>query len=249
MTFIDLPSPNFDERALPISTLVLHYTGMETAQLAIERLRCPIAKVSAHYVVDENGQVYCLVDEEKRAWHAGVSSWNGQSDLNSASIGIEIVNGGHDFGLPEFPNAQIEQVMNLSRAILERYKINPFHVVGHSDIAPNRKQDPGEKFPWQTLAHHGVGVFPKINTSNGPGSIDTRPLFAIGQTGEGVKILQTGLSQLGYGLAQSGHFDEQTELVICAFQRRYRPTKIDGIVDTQTLELLTELLRLKKKFA
>ncbi|HHL43108.1 MAG TPA: N-acetylmuramoyl-L-alanine amidase [Hellea balneolensis] len=235
------PSPNFDERALPVSVLVLHYTGMENAEVALERLRCPEAKVSSHYMIDEDGQVFQLVDENMRAWHAGVSSWHGVRDLNSASIGIEIVNGGHDFGLPPFPDIQIDAVMSLSKSILERHNIDKFNIVAHSDIAPARKQDPGERFPWALLAKNGIGVFPQSNTA------DQRNLFAKNSVDEGVRAVQTALRILGYGIEQTGVLDEGSMCVIKAFQRRYRPQKIDGLIDVQTMILLSELVGMKKK--
>ena len=153
------PSPNFDEREEPLEMLVFHYTGMETAQAALDRLRDPEAKVSAHYVVDEDGEVYSLVDEDKRAWHAGVSSWKGKTDINSRSVGIEIVNPGHEFGYRPFPDGQIKSVVSLSQKIIKRYDILSENIVGHSDIAPKRKTDPGELFPWKKLAGNGIGLW------------------------------------------------------------------------------------------
>ncbi|SDM33999.1 N-acetylmuramoyl-L-alanine amidase [Maricaulis salignorans] len=152
---IAAPSPNFNERKLPISLIVLHYTGMENGAVALERMRDPAAEVSAHYMVEEDGRIFQLVDEDKRAWHAGVSCWRGETDINSSSIGVEIVNGGHDFGLPDFPAVQIAAVIELVKDIMGRHGIGPEGVVGHSDIAPGRKQDPGEKFPWERLAAAG----------------------------------------------------------------------------------------------
>jgi len=150
--FIDTPSPNFDARALPVSMVVLHYTGMMDGASAIARLADPEAKVSAHYVVAEDGQVVRMVDEAHRAWHAGRSWWRGTSDINSASIGIEIVNPGHEFGYRPFPEAQIDAVIELLAGIMERHSITRGNVVGHSDVAPARKEDPGELFPWYRLA-------------------------------------------------------------------------------------------------
>ncbi|WP_339741735.1 N-acetylmuramoyl-L-alanine amidase [uncultured Maricaulis sp.] len=155
LTPIAAPSPNFNDRKLPVSLIVLHYTGMENGAVALERMCDPAAEVSAHYMVEEDGRVFQLVDEDKRAWHAGVSAWRGETDINSASIGIEIVNGGHDYGLPDFPAIQIEAVIHLVADIMARHGIGPEGVVGHSDIAPGRKQDPGEKFPWHRLAAAG----------------------------------------------------------------------------------------------
>ena len=153
------PSPNFDERKEPLEMIVLHYTGMRSAQAALDRLRDPEAKVSAHYVVDEDGEVYSLVAEDKRAWHAGVSSWKGKTDINSRSVGIEIVNPGHEFGYRPFPDGQIKSVINLSKEIIKRNVILPENIVGHSDIAPKRKTDPGELFPWKKMAENGIGLW------------------------------------------------------------------------------------------
>lgn len=154
---IALPSPNFTERTLPVSIIVLHYTGMETKEDALERLRDPQAKVSAHYVIDEDGTVYALVDENKRAHHAGVSFWRGVSDINSASVGIELINKGHEFGYTSFPEKQIDALIRLCADIMTRHDIR--FVLGHSDVAPARKQDPGELFPWKRLAENGIGFW------------------------------------------------------------------------------------------
>lgn len=227
------PSPNFDDRTLPVSCLVLHYTGMESAKAALERLCDAKAKVSAHYVVEEDGRVFQLVAEEKRAWHAGVSEWKGITDLNSASIGIEIVNGGHDFGLPDFSEVQIEAVIRLSQVILSRHAITD--IVGHSDIAPARKQDPGEKFPWSRLAAAGIGFWPEGISD------DRRVLFEAESRDRGIAIVQSGLGRIGYGIQVTGVLDEPTRLVVAALQRRYRPDQIDGHVDLQTMEIIKAL--------
>jgi len=156
---IRLSSPNFDERKAPVEMLVLHYTGMRSAQEALDRLCDPAAKVSAHYVIDEDGEIYSLVDEGKRAWHAGVSSWKGKTDINSRSVGIEIVNPGHEFGYRPFPDKQIQSVIDISKEIIKRCVILQENIVGHSDIAPTRKSDPGELFPWKKLAENGIGLW------------------------------------------------------------------------------------------
>ena len=241
MKIIKAPSPNHDERTLPVSLLVLHYTGMETGARALAHMCSEAAKVSAHYMVEEDGRIFGLVDEDRRAWHAGVSSWDGEANINSASVGIEIVNGGHDFGLPEFSKAQIDAVIELSKAVIERHDISPFGIVAHSDIAPARKQDPGEKFPWALLAQQGVGFWPDVKSD------DRRVLCKIGAQGRDVTILQKGLAYLGYGIGITGIWDEDTNLVIAALQRRYRPEKVDGQVDVQTMEVLTLLADEKKK--
>ncbi len=231
------PSPNFDVRKLPISCLVLHYTGMRTGQAALDRLRDPEAKVSAHYLVEEDGRIFQMVDEKDRAWHAGVSNWNGIKDLNSASIGIEIVNGGHDFGLPDFPDKQINAVIGLSKAVIKRYDIRAKNVVGHSDIAPARKEDPGEKFPWIGLAAAGVGIWP-MDVSD-----DQRILFESGARDRGISIAQSGLAHIGYNVSVTGILDDETMLVVKALQRRFRPSKLDGQIDVQTMEIIGSLTR------
>jgi len=230
-----LPSPNFDERKLPVSILVLHYTGMETGKAALDRLQDTEAKVSAHYVVEEDGDIFQMVEEDKRAWHAGVSSWNGISDVNSASIGIEIVNGGHDYGLPDFPEVQIGAVLWLSQEILKRHQIKARNVVGHSDIAPGRKIDPGEKFPWHLLATEGIGLWPDKVVE------DQRGLFEDGDRDRGISAAQMGLATIGYGVEVTGVMDDKTIALIEALQRRYRPSKIDGKIDVQTLDIIGKL--------
>jgi len=232
------PSPNFDERqslAHP-DIILLHYTGMQHAHEAIQRLCDPVARVSAHYFVYENGSIAQLVPEQKRAWHAGVSSWEGDTDINSRSIGIEIANPGHDFGYPDFPARQIAAVTMLCRAILTRHVIRPENILAHSDVAPNRKQDPGEKFPWQRLAQSGIGLWVE------PSPIADKQVSAPGDTGENVASLQKALNEYGYGLEQTGRYDEATKVVVTAFQRHFRPARVDGIVDMSTLETLRRLL-------
>ncbi|HEX2479239.1 MAG TPA: N-acetylmuramoyl-L-alanine amidase, partial [Geminicoccaceae bacterium] len=156
-------SPNADDRPswCAVDTLILHYTGMPTAAAALARLRDPDAKVSAHYLIDEDGDVVHLVPEERRAWHAGVSSWAGRARLNDCSIGIELVNPGHEWGYRPFTDAQYDACVELCRAILARWPIAPRGVLAHSDVAPARKQDPGELFDWARLAAAGVGLWPQ----------------------------------------------------------------------------------------
>jgi N-acetylmuramoyl-L-alanine amidase len=213
VNFIDTPSPNFNDRKGPIRFIVLHYTGMETGAMALERMCDAAAQVSAHYMIEEDGRVFRLVDEDKRAWHAGVSSWHGETDINSASIGIEIVNGGHDFGLPSFPEAQIEAVIDLVNAVMARHQIEPRDVIGHSDIAPGRKQDPGEKFPWLRLAEAGCA----LTIPDGTGVL-----------GDPAELLQ----RIGYGS------EPDLEDVVSAFQRRFRPMQISGQLDEETTALI-----------
>ena len=218
---VDAPSPNFDERALPVSMLVLHYTGMADSASAVARLRDPGSKVSAHYLVDEDGETLHLVDEDKRAWHAGRAFWRGVTDVNSASIGIEIVNPGHEFGYRPFPEPQMEALIPLVADIVKRQRIRPPYVLGHSDVAPGRKQDPGELFDWARLARLGLAM-PRP-TQN---LID--PLWT-----DGGFLL--ALERYGYDV-------HKPEAAIAAFQRRFRPELIDGEIDGETRAILLGLL-------
>ena len=218
---IDTPSPNQNDRALPLTMLVLHYTGMQSGQAALDRLRDPAAKVSAHYVLEEDGRVFKLVEEERRAWHAGDSYWRNITDINSASIGIEIVNGGHDFGLPAFPEAQMQTLIPLCQGILARHNIAPHNIVGHSDIAPGRKQDPGERFDWQRLANQGIGLWPT------PSMAPIEESFF------------DDLAHIGYGLDLANKTD-----LITAFQRRYCPQNLSGKADAQTRALAHALAQM-----
>jgi len=232
------PSPNFDERTLPISLLILHYTGMETGEAALERMTDADAKVSAHYMVEEDGRIFQLVDEERRAWHAGLSEWQGETNINSCSIGIEIVNGGHDWpnadgSLPPFPDAQIIAVIALCKDIESRH--GRLTLLGHSDIAPMRKIDPGEHFPWSGLAAAGLGYWPEVQSD------DRRVLFDAGSRDRGVAILQRGLAHIGYSARVSGVMDEATLKIVEALQRRYRQDQVDGIVDIHTMDIVKAL--------
>lgn len=228
MQIEDVPSPNHDERKFDVDMLVLHYTGMETGEAAFRRLIDAEAKVSAHYLVWEDGRITRLVPESRRAWHAGVSSWQGDSDLNSRSVGIEIVNGGHDFplpggGLPPFPDAQIEAVIALSREIVAHHGIPQSRIVGHSDIAPQRKIDPGEHFPWPRLAEAGLGFWPAEEAGAGcvwmggdPGGVNRQ------------------LAAIGYDIAD-------VPAAIRAFQRRWLTDAITGFADARTLRRLSQI--------
>jgi N-acetylmuramoyl-L-alanine amidase len=232
------PSPNFDERTGlgHADMIVLHYTGMQFAHEAIHRLCDPAARVSSHYVVIETGSIVQLVPEGKRAWHAGVSVWGGDPDINSRSIGIEVCNPGHDFGYPDFPSRQIAATITLCRSILTRNIIRPENVLAHSDVAPSRKNDPGEKFPWKRLAQSGVGLWVDV------GAIaDAEPLKP-NDTGPQVIELQRLLTHYGYGIDASGRYDVATSEVITAFLRHFRPSKVDGIADAATAETLRKLL-------
>jgi N-acetylmuramoyl-L-alanine amidase len=211
------PSANHDDRGgAPIDMLVLHYTGMKTAEEALVRLCDPAAKVSAHYTVDEDGTVYAHVPEDRRAWHAGVSYWAGATDINARSIGIEIVNPGHEFGYRAFPDAQIAALIVLCHGIVARHAIAPGRVLGHSDVAPARKDDPGELFPWMRLAQAGIGLWPQTATSDlGPEAL------------------------VRYGYDPAAPQDK----VITAFQRHFRPERMDGQWDGECAGLLAFLLR------
>ena len=237
LDFIAAPSPNFDQRTTLPDMLVLHYTGMETGESAIARLRDPEAKVSAHWVVEEDGRLFKLVDEERRAWHAGKSFWKGETDINNRSIGIEIVNPGHEFGYRDFPDAQIETVIALVADIRSRWSIEHARIVGHSDVAPMRKEDPGERFPWKRLAEAGHGLW--FEPVPAPG-----PALTEGDTGVGVYALQAGLHRLGYEPLPSGNYDPETSAVIRAFQRHWRPEKVDGVADGETRARLMGLLQM-----
>ncbi len=218
---IETPSPNFDERTTSVSILVLHYTGMPDAAGAIGRLTDPASKVSSHYVVAEDGQVLRLVDEEKRAWHAGKSHWRGIDNINSASVGIEIVNPGHEFGYRPFPEAQIDALIPLISEIIGRHAITRGNVVGHSDIAPARKQDPGELFPWYRLAKLRLALPRPTRNLMDPQWSDAGFLLA--------------LARFGYDVT-----DELAAVV--AFQRRFRPELLDGTVDGECRAILLALL-------
>ena len=225
MEVIAAPSPNFDERppGTPIDILLLHYTGMDSGAAAVARLCDSEARVSAHYTVDEDGTVFAHVAEERRAWHAGLSYWAGARDVNTRSIGIEIVNPGHEFGYRSFPDIQTEAVIELCREIVKRRKIPAARVLGHSDVAPARKLDPGELFPWGKLALAGVGLWPQTRKQR-----------------LNVSFVD-GLRGFGYGLPPQ--IDIAPELVIEAFQRHFRPSRIDGCVDGECEAILAALLR------
>ncbi|THD61438.1 N-acetylmuramoyl-L-alanine amidase [Phenylobacterium sp.] len=237
MDFIEAPSPNFDARTAPPDILVLHYTGMRTGPEALDRLRDPEAKVSSHYMVEEDGRIFRLVPEERRAWHAGVSYWKGERNINGVSIGVEIVNPGHEFGYRPFPEAQVAAVVSLITDIRSRWMIPDDRIVGHADVAPGRKQDPGELFPWKRLAEAGHGLW--VEAPPAPGA----PL-AQGEQSAAVFALQAGFTRLGYDLPPSGQFDAATADVVTAFQRHWRPRQVDGIADGETRAQLIALLRL-----
>jgi N-acetylmuramoyl-L-alanine amidase len=234
-----MPSPNNGERrsGRRPDMILLHYTGMADPEAALELLRARGSDVSTHYFVFEDGRIIQMVPESRRAWHAGVSSWAGDTDINSCSIGIEIANPGHDHGYPDFPKRQIAAVTALCRSIQTRNTITPVRVVAHSDVAPARKQDPGEKFPWRTLYDSGVGHWVK------PAPImNFGPTLLPGDRGNAVVALQKSLADYGYGLEISGEYDTVTQEVVTAFQRHFRPERIDGIADPSTRSTLQELI-------
>ena len=233
-----LPSPNFGERRGPMraDSIILHYTGMPSAESALALLREPASEVSAHYFVWESGDIAQLVAEDKRAWHAGVASWGGQTDMNSASIGVEIVNPGHDGGLPAFPPRQIDAVAALCRDIASRRGIRPERVLAHSDIAPARKRDPGEKFPWGHLASAGVGHWTP------PAPIVGGALYRAAQEGPPIRALQAMFALYGYSVEITGVYDRQTKTVVTAFQRHFRPERVDGEIDASTIATLRALV-------
>jgi len=219
---IPYPSPNLDERpsGANVKVLVLHYTGMKNCEEALNRLTDPDAEVSSHYLISEIGEIFCLVPEDKRAWHAGFSFWRGLNNINDHSIGIELENPGHEFGYRGFPSSQMDALIELSREIIIRHSISARNVVGHSDIAPSRKLDPGELFDWKLLARQGIGLWPKVEKEN------VLP--------ENIEVL---LSFVGYEVSDK-------EAAIRAFQRHYLPHAISGRVDTQTYETVSALLKL-----
>ena len=231
-------SPNFGPRreTLRPDMIVLHYTGMATGAAAEAWLCDPASEVSSHYLVHEDGRIVQMVRESDRAWHAGASSWFGRTDINSCSVGIEIVNPGHTLGYSTFPKRQIEAVIGLCKGIIGRHSVAAQRVLAHSDIAPGRKIDPGEKFPWKALFAAGVGHFvPAAPIRRGP-------VLKAGDTGGEVEALQSMLALYGYGVEISGAFDRQTEMVVEAFQRHFRPRLVNGVADGSTVRTLQSLL-------
>lgn len=222
LQIIEHPSPNHDARPAvqAIDILLLHYTGMPTGEAALARLCDPAAKVSAHYLVEEDGRIFQLVSESRRAWHAGASCWQGATDINARSLGVEIVNPGHEFGYRPFPPKQMAAVKLLALDILARHPIPAARVLGHSDVAPLRKEDPGELFDWRGLAAAGIGLWPESGT---PAVLES----AVGKA----------LARIGYG-----YTEEDLPAVIRAFQRRFRPGSVTGNADSDTRRRLAALL-------
>lgn len=232
------PSPNCGERrdGLTPDALILHYTGMDSGPGAEDWLCAPESQVSSHYLVHEDGAIVQMVRERDRAWHAGAGSWAGRSDVNSFSIGIEIVNPGHLRACPAYPAPQLEAVVALCRDICARWRILPRRVLAHSDVAPGRKADPGEHFPWRLLHAEGVGHWVE------PATVGGGRFLSRGDRGEPVEALQSMLALYGYGLEINGLFDDSTFRVVEAFQRHFRQTRVDGVADRSTIETLHRLL-------
>ncbi len=234
-----IPSPNHGERVdgRKPDMIILHYTGMPSADQALSWLCNPESQVSSHYFIHEDGRIAQLVPEDRRAWHAGKSSWAGETDINSCSIGIEIANPGHPGGLPPFPDEQMKAAAELCRDCGERWKIVPERVVGHSDVAPIRKVDPGENFLWENLYLDGIGHWIE------PTQITGGRFFQHGESGQPIEALQSMLSLYGYGIEITGNFCERTKGVVEAFQRHFRPKLVDGIADFSTIDTLHRLLK------
>ncbi len=230
LRIVSCPSPNHDARTAPVDMLVLHYTGMKTAEEALARLCDPAAKVSAHYTICRDGRVFAHVPEARRAWHAGVSHWAGAADINARSIGIELVNPGHEFGYVPFPQPQIAALLDLAQGIIERHAIPARRVLGHSDVAPARKQDPGELFPWRQLAEFGIGVWPFPRH----GAVERA------QQDRTPEPVAEDLARFGYGLHP--YTDVPLEAVIAAFQRHFRPADVNGRWDGECAAALAGLL-------
>lgn len=235
-----VPSPNHDERkdGRAPDMILMHYTGMQTGEAALQRLTIAASKVSAHYVVFEDGRIVQCVPEEGRAWHAGLASWAGDTDINSCSIGIEVVNPGHEFGYRNFPLRQIAAVISLCKSIVTRRgPISADRILAHSDVAPSRKQDPGEKFPWELLSESGIGHWVRAAPLNLDG-ITLKP----GERSEQVARMQRAFRNYGYGIEDTGVYDDATRDVVTAFQRHFRPARVDGIADPSTLLTLRALV-------
>lgn len=233
-----VPSPNHGERKgdrLP-DMILLHYTGMTNTASALTQLCSPQSEVSAHYVVLEDGRIIQCVPESRRAWHAGESFWAHETDINSCSIGIEIANPGHDHGYPDFPRRQIAAVVALCRGIVLRRQVPPDRVLAHSDVAPSRKRDPGEKFPWGVLQNSGVGHWVE------PAPIVEGPSFSLGDSGPTISDLKALFAEYGYRSSAGDTFDQAMHDVVTAFHRHFRPARVDGVVDSSTLNTLRRLL-------
>ena len=234
------PSPNFGPRpdGVRIDMLILHYTGMASAAAALARLCDPAAAVSAHYLIDEEGTVFRLVPEAARAWHAGRAFWAGERDVNGRSIGIELVNPGHELGYRPFPEPQMAALEALAADILARHPIPPERVLGHADVAPTRRRDPGELFDWARLARAGIGLWP---AAEGPPAEAAGGAAAPEAMGGLIREAQARLAAFGYEIAPSGRLAAHDRAVLAAFQRHFRPARVDGRLDGETLALIRRL--------
>ena len=236
------PSPNHgDRRGRAVDSIILHYTDMPTPEAALAVLSDPATEVSSHYLVDEDGGLFQLVPEARRAWHAGRAFWQGERDMNSVSIGIEIANRGLRGGLPPFPDRQIAAVVALCRDIVRRHGVPAARILAHSDIAPGRKVDPGPRFPWAKLGDEGLGEWPALPVT-GPGVA-----LALGATGSRVAALQQDLGNWGVDSPITGVFDKATRIAVAAFQLHFRAACVDGMADMQTVALLAQLVAGKQR--
>lgn len=228
---LQAPSPNFNARAngKSIDLIILHYTGMTEANAARTRLCDPASQVSAHYVIERDGKIWQLVAESERAWHSGLSYWQGETDINSTSIGIELVNRGHQFGYQTFPTVQITNCISLVQGIMQRHAIAPQRVLAHSDVAPQRKEDPGELFPWQSCAQNGVGFWPQAT----PPAIQTTI-----QNPMPLAEIRTMLRTIGYECPLEGEYDLPLRRILLAFQRHWLPHHLSGLADAPTSTML-----------
>lgn len=248
MKVVNLPSPNFNERHCAIDSIIIHYTDMVSTDEALKWLCNPASRVSAHYLIDEGGQIHQLVDEDKRAWHAGESFWQGRSDLNGCSIGIELANPGHSFGYRTFPEAQIDALVSLCEGIRSRWGIVASRILGHSDVAPRRKQDPGHLFPWERLAKAGMGLWPASHPNAPPDSesIAKQSRNAAADCFATLAMTPFLLCSETYilnSLAQIGYETTSPLDALLAFQRHFQPQKVDGVADNETYALIQGLLR------
>jgi len=238
-------SPNHGARRGMPDMILMHYTGMSDATAALERLCDPSPSdghaVSAHYLVFEDGAIVQCVPEARRAWHAGVAWWQGERDVNSRSIGIEIANPGHDLGYRDFPDEQIGAVIALCADILRRWPIAADRILGHADVAPARKRDPGERFPWQTLSRAGIGLWVE------PAALTQGGDLAEGAQGPAVEALQSDLAAYGYAVEPTERYDRATREAVAAFQRHFRPARVDGRADGSTVDTLGRLLAARNR--
>lgn len=236
---VQSPSPNYNVRPsdADVDTVIIHYTGMKTADAALARMCDPASEVSAHFMIEDDGKCHELVAPEHRAWHAGVSYWRGQENLNHTSIGIELVNPGHEFGYQAFPDVQIDSLLELLHH-LKPFAVPRANYIGHSDVAPSRKTDPGEFFPWHTLADQGFGIVAKS------AGRDTTRILGTGDTGPEVMRLTLQLRAIGYDLEEDDQYCQATSHAVAAFQRHWRQSLVSGVFDKGTQEIVMELTKI-----